>query len=125
MVNNRSHINDISLLGVLAKLRCLSVKKTLKSVTLTGALYVHERQGFALWPSKASTFNVGNISWRAGKGDVVQEYVTAFRAKGLKPGLYYSLWDSTQNNGSNGALSAAQMQYIKTQLDQHRGQCRR
>jgi alpha-L-fucosidase len=81
-----------------------------------GVLTTRHHDGFALWPSKASTFNVGNISWRAGKGDVVQEYVTAFRAKGLKPGLYYSIWDSTQNNGNNGPLSAAQMQYIKTQL---------
>jgi len=71
--------------------------------------------GFALWPSKASTFNVGNIPWRAGKGDVVQEYVTAFRAKGLKPGLYYSIWDSTQNNGTGVPLSASNA-IIKTQL---------
>ena len=81
-----------------------------------GVLTTRHHDGFALWPSKASTFNVGNITWRSGKGDVVQEYVTAFRAKGLQPGLYYSIWDSTQNNGSNGALSASQMQYIKTQL---------
>ena len=81
-----------------------------------GVLTTRHHDGFALWPSKASTFNVGNIPWRSGKGDVVQEYVTAFRAKGLQPGLYYSIWDSTQNNGSNGALSASQMQYIKTQL---------
>ena len=81
-----------------------------------GVLTTRHHDGFALWPSRASTFNVGSISWRSGKGDVVQEYVTAFRAKGLEPGLYYSIWDSTQNNGSNGALSASQMQYIKTQL---------
>ena len=81
-----------------------------------GVLTTRHHDGFALWPSKASTFNVGNITWRSGKGDVVQEYVTAFRAKGLQPGLYYSIWDSTQNNGSNGALLASQMQYIKTQL---------
>jgi alpha-L-fucosidase len=81
-----------------------------------GVLTTRHHDGFALWPSKASTFNVGSIPWRSGKGDVVQEYVTAFRAKGLEPGLYYSIWDSTQNNGNNGALSATQMQYIKTQL---------
>ena len=81
-----------------------------------GVLTTRHHDGFALWPSKASTFNVGNIPWRAGKGDVVQEYVTAFRAKGLKPGLYYSIWDSTENNGTGVPLSATQMQYIKTQL---------
>ncbi|HEX7599566.1 MAG TPA: alpha-L-fucosidase, partial [Polyangia bacterium] len=81
-----------------------------------GVLTTRHHDGFALWPSKASTFNVGNISWRSGKGDVVQEFVTAFRAKGLEPCFYYSIWDATQNNGGNGALTAAQMQYIKTQL---------
>ena len=81
-----------------------------------GVLTTRHHDGFALWPSKASTFNVGSIPWRAGNGDVVQEYVTAFRAKGLEPGLYYSIWDSTQNNGAGGPLSAAQIQYIKTQL---------
>ena len=30
-----------------------------------------------------------------GQGDVVRAYVDAFRAKGLKPGFYYSVWDST------------------------------
>jgi len=81
-----------------------------------GVLTTRHHDGFALWPSKASTFNVGNVTWRAGKGDVVQEYVTAFRAKGLLPGFYYSIWDSTQNNAAGGPLSAAQMTYIKTQL---------
>jgi len=51
-----------------------------------GVLTTRHHDGFALWPSKASTFNVGSIPWRSGKGDVVQEYVTAFRAKGLQPG---------------------------------------
>ena len=81
-----------------------------------GVLTTRHHDGFALWPSKASTFNVGNISWRSGKGDVVKEYTDAFRAKGLGPGLYYSVWDATQDNAPSGALSAAQMQYIKTQL---------
>ena len=81
-----------------------------------GVLTTHHHDGFALWPSKASTFNVGNISWRSGKGDVVKEYTDAFRAKGLGPGLYYSVWDATQNNAPSDSLSAAQMQYIETQL---------
>jgi len=81
-----------------------------------GVLTTRHHDGFALWPSKASTFNVGNIAWRSGKGDVVKEYTDAFRAKGLGPGLYYSVWDATQDNAPSGSLSAAQMQYIKTQL---------
>jgi len=78
-----------------------------------GVLTTRHHDGFALWPSKASDFNVGHISWRGGQGDVVKEYVTAFRAAGLEPGFYYSIWDSTQNNGDP---TPAQISYIKTQL---------
>jgi alpha-L-fucosidase len=71
--------------------------------------------GFALWPSAASNFNVGHIPWRNGQGDVVREYVDAFRSRGILPGLYYSIWDTTQGVAA-GSISAADMTYIKTQL---------
>jgi alpha-L-fucosidase len=79
-----------------------------------GVLTTRHHDGFALWPSKASAFNVGQVTWRNGQGDVVKEYVDAFRAAGLGPGFYYSIWDATQNNGSNP--TPAQISYIKTQL---------
>ncbi|MEO6096944.1 MAG: alpha-L-fucosidase [Fibrobacteria bacterium] len=81
-----------------------------------GVLTARHHDGFALWPSKASSFNVGNIPWRNGQGDVVREYVDAFRARGLGAGLYYSIWDATQGIGNSNTITAAQMQYVKTQL---------
>jgi alpha-L-fucosidase len=80
-----------------------------------GALTTRHHDGFALWPSKASKFNVGNIPWKNGQGDVVRCYVDAFRKKGLLPGLYYSIYDSTQGV-VDGAVSAANMTYLKTQI---------
>jgi alpha-L-fucosidase len=80
-----------------------------------GVLTTRHHDGFALWPSKGSDFNVGHIPWRGGQGDVVREYVDAFRSRGLLPGLYYSIWDNTEGIG-NGSITDAQMSYVKTQI---------
>jgi alpha-L-fucosidase len=80
-----------------------------------GVLTTRHHDGFALWPSSAGNFNVRNTSWMNGQGDVVRAYVDAFRAKGLAPGLYYSIWDNTEGIG-NGTVTTAQMSYITTQI---------
>jgi alpha-L-fucosidase len=80
-----------------------------------GVLTTRHHDGFALWPSSVGNFNVRNVSWMNGKGDVVRAYVDAFRAKGLAPGLYYSVWDNTEGIG-NGTVTTAQMNYITTQI---------
>jgi alpha-L-fucosidase len=80
-----------------------------------GVLTTRHHDGFALWPSQASDFNVGHIAWMNGQGDVVKAYVDAFRSRGLLPGLYYSIWDNTEGIG-NGPITAAQMDYIRTQI---------
>ena len=80
-----------------------------------GVLTARHHDGFALWPSSVGNFNVKNIPWRNGKGDVVKEYTDAFRSRGLLPGLYYSIWDNTEGLG-NGPITAAQLNYVKTQL---------
>lgn len=80
-----------------------------------GVLTTRHHDGFALWPSKASKYNVAHIPWREGRGDVVREYVDAFRSRGLQPGLYYSIWDITQGV-AEGQLGASQLAYVKTQL---------
>lgn len=80
-----------------------------------GVLTTRHHDGFALWPSKASQYNVGHIPWRNGQGDVVGDYVKAFRAQGLLPGLYYSIWDITQGV-AEGQITPAKLDYIKTQL---------
>ncbi|MGC4090233.1 MAG: alpha-L-fucosidase [Polyangiaceae bacterium] len=80
-----------------------------------GVLTTRHHDGFALWPSQASNFNVKSVPWQGGQGDVVRAYVDAFRAKGLLPGLYYSVWDSTAGVGP-GVATEAQLTYVKTQL---------
>jgi alpha-L-fucosidase len=79
-------------------------------------LTTRHHDGFALWNSAVSDFDVGSISWRNGQGDVVREYVDAFRQRGLPPGLYYSVWDATQGIGNTTSVTRAQIDYVKTQL---------
>ncbi len=82
-----------------------------------GVLTTKHHDGFALWPSAASDFNVGHIPWRNGKGDVVRAYVEAFRSRGLLPGLYYSIWDTTEGVAA-GQLTPAKLAYVKTQISE-------
>lgn len=87
-----------------------------------GVLTTRHHDGFALWPSSAGTFNVKSIPWKNGQGDVVRDYVDAFRSRGLLPGLYYSIWDSTEGiGGTSNAIASppitpAQLDYVKTQI---------
>lgn len=84
-----------------------------------GALTTRHHDGFALWDSKVSTFDVAATPWFENNGgrDVVKEYVDAFRSRGLAPGLYYSIWDSTQGIGNDSkSVTPAQLDYVKQQL---------
>ena len=49
--------------------------------------------GFTLWPSKLNDYNISSSPWRDGKGDMVREMAEACRERGIKLGLYISLWD--------------------------------
>jgi len=87
-----------------------------------GVLTTRHHDGFALWPSSVGNgFNVASTPWKGGQGDVVREYVDAFRAHNLLPGLYYSVWDSTQAVGGvstsdSTPVTPAQVDYVKAQL---------
>lgn len=73
------------------KLDCEEWIKLAKEAGATYAiLTTKHHDGFALWPSKYSSYSVAQTPWKGGKGDVVREFVDACRKYGLKVGLYYS-----------------------------------
>lgn len=93
------------------KLDCNQWAKACKSAGMTyGILTTKHHDGFCLWDSKYTEYDIGNSP---AKRDVVAEYVKAFRSQGLKPCLYFSMWD--RHNGiENGGTK--QEEFVMNQL---------
>ena len=53
-------------------------------------LTAKHHDGFSLWPTKATPYSVAASP---GRIDVVGRFVESCRRAGIRPGLYYSLWD--------------------------------
>jgi alpha-L-fucosidase len=70
------------------------IVKAAKDGGLKGLIFVAKHHdGFALWPTKTTEYNISKSPWRKGKGDMVKEMELACRAAGLKFGVYCSPWD--------------------------------
>ncbi len=55
-----------------------------------GVLTVKHTGAWCLWDSAHTTHDITALkNYRNGKGDIVRQYVDAFRSRGLKVGLYY------------------------------------
>lgn len=54
--------------------------------------------GHCLWPSEFTDYHVG--AGGGDRSDVVGKFVEACRSKGIRPGLYYCLWDNHHRFGS-------------------------
>lgn len=73
-----------------------------------GLIFVSKHHdGFCLWPTATTPYNISKSPWKNGKGDMVGEFARATKAQGLKFGVYCSPWD--RNNPQYGSY-----EYVKT-----------
>lgn len=77
-----------------------------------GCLTTKHHSGFCIWDTKTTDYNVMNSPL---KRDVVKEYADAFRAKGLKVMLYYSILD-THHKLRPGWITQKHIEMVKAQL---------
>jgi len=117
--------NQNPLLFAPTAVNCAQWAAAAKSAGMTFAvLTTKHHDGFCLWPTqhqKKNTFGTyQNVMYSGFKQDVVKLYVDAFRAAGVTPCLYFSIWDRTEgiDSGSldSGSITPAQMATITGQL---------
>ena len=85
-----------------------------KAGGLKGLVLVSKHHdGFALWPTKTTEYNISKSPFRNGKGDMVKEFEQACRKAGLKFGVYCSPWD--RNHPQYGTI-----EYVKAYRNQLR-----
>ncbi|WP_343667669.1 alpha-L-fucosidase [Chitinophaga sp.] len=95
------------------RLDCNQWAATAKAANMAyGCLTTKHHSGFCIWDTKTTDYNVMNSPL---KRDVVKEYVTAFRAKGLKVMLYYSILDTHHKLRPHG-ITRQDIEMIKAQL---------
>ena len=77
-----------------------------------GALTTKHHSGFSIWDTKTTNYSVMSSPY---KKDVVKEFVEAFREKGLKVMLYYSILD-IHHKIRPGMITQEKVQMIKDQI---------
>ena len=70
------------------------IAKAAASAGFKGLISVAKHHdGFCLWPTKTTSYNISNSPWMNGKGDMVKAFMEASHKHGMAFGTYLSAWD--------------------------------
>ena len=96
------------------KLDCKQWAQGAKSAGMKYAVFTAKHHdGFCLWDTSVSGYDIANSDY---KGlDIVKEYVEAFRAEGIKIGLYFSVMD-WHHGIDKGKINQENIAFMKRQL---------
>lgn len=78
-------------------------------------LTTKHHDGFCLWDSKVTNYDISSAEKKYKKTDVVKQYVDAFREEGIAIGLYYSIWDRHQGIEHKN-INKNNIEFMKQQL---------
>ncbi|MEJ5350815.1 MAG: alpha-L-fucosidase [Melioribacteraceae bacterium] len=95
------------------KLDCNQWVKVLKDTGIKMIiLTAKHHDGFCLWQTKFTDYNISKTPYKNGKGDIVKELSEACKKAGIKFGIYLSPWDIHEKTYGTDAYN----EFFKNQL---------
>lgn len=99
-----------------SELDCKQWAKAAKSAGMKyGVFTTKHHDGFSLWDTKVSNYDIASTEKPYNKIDIVKAYVDAFRNEGLTVGFYFSVWDRHQGV-QHGNINKQNIDFTKQQL---------
>ncbi|WP_257670118.1 alpha-L-fucosidase [Parapedobacter tibetensis] len=90
------------------------IAETAKSAGFKGLISVAKHHdGYCLWPTKTTDYNISKSPWREGKGDMVKEFMEASRKQGMQFGVYCSAWDRNHPEYGNEQYAEAYREQLR------------
>ena len=85
-----------------------------KSAGLNGLISVAKHHdGFCLWPTNTTDYNIARSAWRGGKGDMVKAFMEAAHKQGMQFGVYVSAWDRHDAEYGNEKYAEAYREQLR------------
>ena len=90
------------------------IAEAAKSAGFNGLISVAKHHdGYCLWPTKTTDYNISNSPWRDGQGDMVKELMEAARKQGMQFGVYVSAWDRNHPEYGNPEYAEAYREQLR------------